>query len=89
MWSFRSFAIVAIAEAITGVKPDFIQEIVVEGIVVIVGVVGASGVSIWSLWPLTDFLALLTIKWTPSLKADSHVTVHRYEYDVRSMVLSS
>ena len=55
MWSFLSFGIAAIAEAITGVKPDLIPEIVVAGIIVIVGVVGASGVSIWSLWPLTDF----------------------------------
>ena len=66
VWSFRSFAIVAIA----GVKPDLIPEIVGAGIVVIVGVVGASCVSIWSLWPPTDFLAVvavMTIKWTPGL----------------------
>ena len=57
--------IVAIAEATTGVKPDLIPKIVVAWIVVIVVVVGASGVSIWSLWPLTDFLAIVAIRWTP------------------------
>ena len=67
MCSFRSFGIVAIAEATTEGKPDLIPEIVVTGIVVVVGVVGANGVSIWSLWPLTDFLAVVTvvtIRWT-------------------------
>ena len=52
MWSFRSFGIVAIAEAVTEVKLDIIPEIVVAAIVVLVGVVDASSVSIWSLWPL-------------------------------------
>ena len=52
MWSFRSFGIVAIAEAVTEVKPDVILEIVVAGIFGIDGVVGASSVSIWLLWPL-------------------------------------
>ena len=67
MWSFRSFGIVAIAEAVTEVKPDIIPEIVVAEIVVIVGVVGASGVSVWSLRPLTDFLTVVAIRWTPGL----------------------
>ena len=52
MWSFRSFGIVAIAEAVTEVKPDVIPEIAVAGILGIDGVVGASSVSIWLLWPL-------------------------------------
>ena len=52
MWSFRSFGIVAVAEAVTEVKPDVIPEIVVTGIFWIDGVVGPSSVSIWLLWPL-------------------------------------
>ena len=70
MWSFRSFGIFAIAEAVTEVKPDNIPEVVVAGIVAIVGVVCASSVSIWSLWPLTDFLAVVAIRWTPDFNSD-------------------